>query len=133
MTAASPSHDGGLSLHGFQIEHDGEHLLVGGLGADLEHHLLEKAAQLAQGIRLRLVDAGIELVGEGGTQLLPQGDEQLFFILEVPVDGAPGEVRRLGDIGQAGACQPLLAEEIQGRAHDVAAGLLRLFFGASGH
>ncbi len=106
---------------------------MGGLGADLEHHLLEEDPQLAEGIRLRLVDAGVELVGEGGAQLLPQGDEQLFFILEVPVDGPSGEIHGLGDVGQAGLRQPLLAEEIQRRAHDAAAGLLCLFFGTSGH
>lgn len=95
----------GFAFQRFQIEHDGEHLLMSRIGTDLHQHLLEEAAQLAEGIGLLLGNAGVELVGERLAQLLPQGDEQLFFILEVPVDGATGQVGGPGNIGQAGLGQ----------------------------
>ncbi len=78
---------------------------MGRVGADFDQHLLEEGTQLAEGIGLQLGDAGIELVGEGLAELFPEGDEQLFLVLEMPVNGAPGQLGGPGNVGQAGLGQ----------------------------
>ncbi len=123
----------GFPLQRFEIEQDGEHLLVGLIPGDTGQHLFEEVTQLAEGVWLLFIDAGVELMGEGLAELLPEGEEELLLVFEVPVDGPARQVSGSGDVGQAGLGQPLAAEEIQRRLHDGAAGLLCLLFGPSGH
>ncbi|MOA37465.1 hypothetical protein D3C78_1590560 [compost metagenome] len=66
-------------------------------------------------------------------QAFQHGLDQLGLVVEVPIDGAAGNPRQLGDIRQGGTRNPALVEGLFRSFENLCAGFLGFFFGSTDH
>src|SRR5205807_1536140 len=99
------------------VDHDQGPLLEG--QPDMEpDQRLEGRAVLARPVGAHLGGDRLEDGGEASGQPVEQGDEDGILVLEVPVDGRPGDPGGGGDVVDAGAVETVLLEQRDGRGQD---------------
>ncbi|MNT19538.1 hypothetical protein D3C72_1548000 [compost metagenome] len=126
--------DGAVVLHHLAlVEDDLEDPAPARVDHGLAHHVGADIADAAQRIFLARQPLGIAQRFHGQVDAVAHGGKHVALVLEVPVDRAAGDTRRLGDVGQRRACHAAGVEHGFGRVENPLARLQRLFLGASDH